>query len=318
MARYVEVLFRHWWQFLILLFLLPGAVTAASIAIFGTYQASAALWVDSPSSIGIPATPSGWNQYLTPAQNEQDSLNQMLRTRSFLSDLGDRLTSSGTITTRSELSSVLGSVARQLKVTPAGSHLVTINFSCERAAVCVAAISGTIELFHQRLAKQQQDQADIASSFYASEIDGANIRLKAAEGGVDKYLADHPQVSLAESQAIPELDLLVRQVSESRAEIDSLRQKAGQAAFTGAAALRLVQSISSVIDPPRLSERGLVNSGSIKRAALAVIAFWAAGAAYLVVLTWLDRTARDPRELERRLRVPVLVTIPHFAHMGRA
>jgi capsular polysaccharide biosynthesis protein len=36
-------------------------------------------------------------------------------------------------------------------------------------------------------------------------------------------------------------------------------------------------------------------------------------AAYLVILVWIDQTARDSKELINRLSLPVLATVPRLA-----
>jgi capsular polysaccharide biosynthesis protein len=49
---------------------------------------------------------------------------------------------------------------------------------------------------------------------------------------------------------------------------------------------------------------------SLAAAALVGLLCLLAAAVYLAVLVWADQTARDAKELERRLKVPVLTTIP--------
>src|SRR5437867_967867 len=90
MVKYVEILFRFKFRFAFLLVLLPAVVGGITVLLFPSYRASAQLWVDDPDYFG-GATPTGWSQYMTAAQNEQDSLLQLLSTRSFNEDLYRRL-----------------------------------------------------------------------------------------------------------------------------------------------------------------------------------------------------------------------------------
>src|SRR5438309_1406959 len=89
MARYVDILFRHWTRFAVILFLLPTPISIATLVYFRTYQAATDIWVENPTYFGSSTNLvgssgiSGWNQYLTPAQNEADELNQYLQTTSF-------------------------------------------------------------------------------------------------------------------------------------------------------------------------------------------------------------------------------------------
>src|SRR3981081_1734478 len=92
MVKYIEILFRFKFRFafLLLLVLLPAGVGGTPVLLFPSYRATAQLWVDDPAYFG-GATPTGWSQYLTAAQNEQDSLIQLLSTRSFTEDLYRRV-----------------------------------------------------------------------------------------------------------------------------------------------------------------------------------------------------------------------------------
>ena len=56
MARYVEVLFRYWVRFTIVLIIAPLALGGASVVVFRTYQATASVWVESPDTFGQSVT----------------------------------------------------------------------------------------------------------------------------------------------------------------------------------------------------------------------------------------------------------------------
>jgi capsular polysaccharide biosynthesis protein len=57
----------------------------------------------------------------------------------------------------------------------------------------------------------------------------------------------------------------------------------------------------------------LGDNSSLKRAALFSLACFTVGVAYLLLLVWVDKTARDAKELDSRLQVPVLATVPHYS-----
>ncbi len=319
MAKYVEILFRRWLHFVILLLLLPAAITAASVAFMKTHEASATLWVQDPTYFGSnSASVVGWNSFASPAQNQADNFGQMTQTRSFAERLGDRLTESQSVLTPIERDRIVGSIDRKLNVTATGSHLVNITYSCERPVVCLKVISSAIDLFHERLAEIQKGQAQVASTFFESQLRRAEEDLKRSQDTVKKYLLAHPGVALTDRNANPELDLLLLQMDQNRKRVDDMQRGLVGIQVTGDEASRLFQSISTVVDPPRMTRDGFIGvKGTLKRGLLIWLGCLAAAAAYLFLLTWLDRTARDPQELERRLRVPVLVTIPHFAEIWK-
>src|SRR5207237_9585043 len=101
MARYVDILFRHWTRFAVILFLLPTPISIATLIYFRTYQAATDIWVENPtyfdSSTNLVGSSgiSGWNQYLTPAQNDAAELNQYLHTTPFLYAVWHRMAPDG-------------------------------------------------------------------------------------------------------------------------------------------------------------------------------------------------------------------------------
>ena len=104
MAKYVEILFRHRLRFLILIFILPAELATACIFLFPHQTAVSALWVDSPTYIQISPSVQGWNQYLTPAQNTVDALDQLRGTDSFVKALSAKLATSNTFSSHCAIS----------------------------------------------------------------------------------------------------------------------------------------------------------------------------------------------------------------------
>jgi len=88
MAKYADILFRYRLRFLILFVVLPSELALACVFLFPHRVAMSSLWVDTPAYISVSAAATGWNQYLTPAQNTVDALNQLRSTASFVKTLG--------------------------------------------------------------------------------------------------------------------------------------------------------------------------------------------------------------------------------------
>ena len=123
MAKYVEILFRHRLRFLILLIVLPAQLAAACIFVFPHQTAASSLWVDTPAYIIISPAVQGWNEFITPAQNTVDALNQLRSTDSYLLTLGSELDSMNTFRDFGERESVLSTVKADVLVTALRSRL---------------------------------------------------------------------------------------------------------------------------------------------------------------------------------------------------
>jgi hypothetical protein len=313
MVKYVDIVFRYWIRFLVLALLLPAAFTAASLTVGKVHQASAAMWVESPAYFGSAAAATGWNPYVTPAQNQADLLQQLLQTRDFQDAVGNQLGASGLLTETQRVVTVR-SLATQIKVAAPGSHLVTINYTCQVASVCLAVLSDTLDVFRLQVAQLQQQDARSAASYLGSQLQTAQSTAAASDAALRQYLHAHPAVSVAAASSIPELALLVDQRDRDQSAVTSLQQELSQAQLTALGAAGAVSTISTVRDAPQLG-RDSISLGSIQRALLLWLACFTAAAIYLLILAAADRTARDPRELERHIELPIVGTIPRLRHM---
>jgi uncharacterized protein involved in exopolysaccharide biosynthesis len=317
MARYIEILFRYWARFAVILVLLPIPVSIATLVYFRTYQATADLWVQDPTYFGSNTNVgsngvAGWNQYLTPAQNEADELTQYLQTTSFLYAVGDRMAADG-LADKKERDKLITSMLRNMHVTPSGSHLVVVTFSCSKASECTETLAATIAVFQDRLTQALKNQQQLSTSFLQGQLTAAQQRSASSEGALEKYLAEHPGVLVPTNgqTGIAQLDQLITQAQQDRDQVIQLQNELGQAQFTFAAADQFIRTSTHVVDSPTITAGGFLGDGSsLKRAAVVWLAAIGVAAVYLALLVWMDKTARDPRELTGRLSVPVLATIP--------
>ena len=319
MARYVDILFRHWTRFAVILFLLPTPISIATLVYFRTYQAATDIWVENPTYFGSSTNLvgssgiSGWNQYLTPAQNEADELNQYLQTTSFLYAVGDRMAADG-MSDAKERNKLITSIPKNLKVTPNGSHLVAITFSCSLASECTETLKATIVVFQDRLTEALKAQEQLSTTFLQSQVAAAQQRSNDSEVALQKYISEHPghPLTLTSGQTgIPQLDQLVTRAQQDRDTVTQLQSQLGQAQYTFAAADQFIRTSTKVIDNPGITAGGFLGDGSsLKRAAVVWLAAVGVAAVYLALLVWMDKTARDVRELAGRLSVPVLATVP--------
>lgn len=317
MAKYVEILFRHRLRFLILLVLLPAELAAACIALFPHQTAVSSLWVDTPAYISISPAASGWDQYLTPAQNTVDALNQLRSTNAFVISLQSSLDASNTFENTSERDSVLSTVLTDMLVTASGSHLVVINYTCPRAPICTNVVTSTEQIYHQWLVDQETAQAKVAIDFYNGQLADAQAKLRSDENALAAYLAAHPNARASDAPLIPQLDQLLRSVDGDTLAVSSLQQQLDDTKLTNAAVGQLDSTVLKVVDPPRIVG-GRLSSLPKKQMAIAAIASLVLAGAMLVVMAWSDRSAREPKDVESRLQIPVVATIHDLALMGTA
>ena len=317
MAKYVEILFRHRLRFLILLFILPAELAIACVFLFPHQTSTSSLWVDTPAYISIASSASGWNQYLTPAQNTVDSLNQLRSTDAFVKQLRGSLDSTNTFQSTNERDSVLATMEADTVITANGSHLVVLTYTCPREPICSTVLTTTLQIYHQWLVDQQTAQAKVAIDFYSGQLADAQAKLKSDEAALASYVAAHPKVRTADAQLIPQFDHLISNVDTDKVAVAEFQQKLEDTRLADAAVGQLDSTVFKVVDAPR-TVGGRLNALPKKQMAIATIASLALAAAVLMMMVWSDRSTRESSEIESRLRIPVVVKIPDLALMGSA
>lgn len=315
MAKYVEILFRHRLRFLILIFVLPAELAVACVFLFPHQTAASALWVDTPAYIQISPSVQGWNQYLTPAQNTVDALDQLRGTDSFVNTLKAKLDISGTFRDANERDSIMATAATDIAIAANGSHLVALTYTCPRQPVCTNVLIATEQIYRQWLDDQQTAQANVAIGFYTGQLSDEQAKLAADQTALSNYLAAHPNVKPADAAVLPQLDQLLRNVDSDSVQVAYLQQKLDDTKLTNAAVNQTDSTVLKVIDPPR-TVGGRLSSLPRKQMLIAGAAGLALAVLMLVFLAWSDRTVREARDLENFLRLPVAVTIPDLALAG--
>jgi hypothetical protein len=312
MFKYLEVLFRHWFRFAVVCLVIPALAGGAALVLFQGKDGSAQLWVDTPSYIGNVSTASGWNQYLTPAQNTMDSLNQLISTDAFYEQLGQALIDTKTVSSTAERDQVLGDARSSLTVMASGSHLVTLKVECPVAPECIQVLTTTISLHREWLIQTEKQQADVASQFYTSQLQQAKERLQSTIDALNSYLTIHPVPLTFVRAPDPQLDRLESDVQQAQVQVNDIQSKLQSIQFSNDAAAEIDQTALRVIDQPSTSG-GRFTSRTKKMAIILGGAAAVPGIAYLVFLGWIDRTTRNPKEIESRIGVPVVSLIGSLA-----
>ena len=314
LGRYLETMLRYRLRFAVLLLVAPLTLGSSMALLFRTYQATADLWIDAPTYLGQTVAPADWSPRLDPAENATATVTQLLTTHSFASQVGDKLRAAGVLSGTDATGRVVSGLATEVHVLPRGSHLVALSYSNARSDLAVAVVRTTIALYLEREAAAQQAQQEVSTTFLSTKVTAAESASAGSQQTLNTYIASHPGLrapAAGTSSGVAELDRLAQQLTQNQSEVAQLRTELAQARFLGEAASRIVQTNTKVVDEPRIASSGLLGDGrSLFAAALLVVVCAVGSALYLAILVWADKTARDPKELAKRLGVPVLTTIP--------
>jgi uncharacterized protein involved in exopolysaccharide biosynthesis len=311
MAKYIEILFRFKGRFAVLLVVLPAIAGAVTILLFPSYKATGQLWVDNPSYFG-GVTPTGWNQYLTPAQNEADSLTQVLTTGAYGRELYRRLATS--IPDPAERQQVVA--AAKVNVYSTGSHLIAVTGSCSRPSICVLVVNTAIGVLRDQQLDTEKAQAKAGVTFLTAQLQLTRTSLSASEDALRRYIATHPGAKVDGDPLLipdPELSRVAVDVQNQRGRLSDLQEQLNRDNNILTASTALIQSGPRVVDPPQVVGGRLGDGSTLRKAMMAGAGTLVIGLAYLFVLGWLDKALRDTREIEHRFKVPVVAAIPELS-----
>jgi capsular polysaccharide biosynthesis protein len=310
MAKVAEILFRHKIRF-VALSLIPIAVGGSVAVVFATYRATATLRIEDPSAFGASFIPVGWSPNQTPAQNLADSVGQVVKTSAFAQGLSDRLSAESADSGSSELKQTLATLGANFKATASDSHLVTLTYTCPRSSLCQSVMSSAIAIYQDQVIGIQKSQATTANVFWSDQLKVAQANLASAMSAAHDYAAANPGTPVDVSSSDPQAAQLANDIQLWRAKVDEAQNSMSQAQYLATASARFLQVGTTVADAPHIAgSRFVGDRSSLLPAGIVLLAGLALVVAYALLVAWSDRTAGDPRALERRLGVPVVATIP--------
>jgi len=185
---------------------------------------------------------------------------------------------------------------------------VTLRVECRVPQVCIQVLTTTISLHRDWLIQTEKQQADVASQFYTGQLVEAKTRLQSAIDALNAYVATHPTPQTLVRSPAPELDRLQSDVNSAQTDVNDIQDKLQSIQFSNDAAAEIDQTAVRVVDPPKTSS-GRFTSVTKKMAIALAAAAGVPGVAYLVFLGWIDRTTRNPKEIESRIGVRVVSLI---------
>jgi uncharacterized protein involved in exopolysaccharide biosynthesis len=318
MARVLETLFRHKVLILLPTLLLPIVVGAIAFAAPVPYESTAGIWVERATYISFGDE---FERWLTPAQHQTNRLNELLRTRSFLTDVVLRSPLAPEIATERGRGEVRQIFADGLTVEPAGEHLLTVRFRAATPELAQALVQSVIETFQVRVAEDRTAQAQLAISFYEARLRSADEELRRAETELRRYVGGAPASAVRPSGGVspvlldPQLAELQRRVDYATTDAERARSLLDQAGLEVSASQQGQELGFQVVDRPELPT---APTRQLRRTLMYPLAGILGGivlsALLLVLLVAADRSVRSRVELEES--IGFLGVIPRLKARG--
>jgi hypothetical protein len=313
-TKALEALFRHKLLILLPVFLIPlvvGPIALMSAPVY--YESWTGVWIDRPQYLSFSQT--GWNAYLSPAQNQANSLNEQLRTRSFMNDVARRTQLAPLVGTLRGEDRIATIFSNGLSIGAAGDHLLVIHFRADTARLAYDLLNATLDAFKENAATERVNQASLAISFYESQLSDSQDQLNKLQGSARQYIAANPRLSglSSASQSNPVLPVtstdsqladLMGQIQLRQKEIDRIRGVLEQARFDASAGLEGQELGFQIIDPAQLPATPI---RPLRRQLVFPLAGFAAGlvlsAVLLVIMLAGDRAVRTESDVPANARI---------------
>lgn len=314
MIRYLETFFRNRWIITIpaLILLLSGS--ALVLTARKTYPVSARIWTE--RSVYLNVANAG-NQYLTPAQVQAGRFREFIATDTFSRAIVDR-TATGTSGSEAQKQKLVKAIQTRLQAWDAGEHSVVINFDDEDPRLAIQVVQVAVEEYNRISGASQNTQATSAAKFYQDRITQYEEQiLPRSTGAVETYLEQHPELRRNldnNAPRDPQLTLLQQEAERDRQQYQQYRQRLDEVLLQSDATKTYQEMAFRFVDPPAAKSGG----GSIGKKKMAMYSGIGLGlslgyvALFLFLATELDSTMRNPGDITRRLRVPVLDVIPDY------
>ncbi|MGH2355705.1 MAG: hypothetical protein ACRDJN_29205, partial [Chloroflexota bacterium] len=312
-AKLLETLFRH--KLLICLppMLIPLIVGPIALYLAPVYYETwTGIWVDRPTYLDSKDV---WNNYLTPAQNQQNRLTELLRTRAFLMSVASRTALAPLVGSTSGEERIHEVIGDGLVMFPNGSHLLVIRYRGPSPQLSFQVINALVETFKDKAVEDRTSQATLAISFYESRLQSAEQDLEKAQEAIRRYVAANPRLTTLDPErnagssaaarlglpAIavdPQLGELLRRLEVDERETQNARALLEQARLDASASLQGQELGFQVVDPPKMPERPLrQRRKALIYPAAGLVVGAGLGATVLVVLMAADRAVRSEADL---------------------
>jgi uncharacterized protein involved in exopolysaccharide biosynthesis len=317
--RLIELIFRHKLLLSLPIILgLAGGIFAVTQRPDSYYSSRAAIWVERPTPLSGESI-AEFNPYVSPAQNQANSMRELLGLKSFVSDIQRRVDPSAAADTGP------ADLAANTFIYPYGNHVLYLEFRArdpEQAQRTVTAIVGAYtDIYKERL----KDNAERSRAFYEEQLAASRAALDKASAALTSYVAKHPELSnvdFTQLTAIAARDVeLAGLVTAERAARENYDQTLAKFADSQISATTVDGTIPNflLMDPPEVPTARVTPS---KRALVAPPAFGiAAGvfvSAVVFLVCWrLDRRIHLAKDLAFLGGDIPLMTVPRVTSKRR-
>ena len=312
MLRYLNTFARHIWLVIIPLLILPVPLM---VLLKSTSTIQANLWVEQPLYVASQRPQEGTYDS-SPATQVVTLFTELMSTRTFLGNVLDNApTLKASVKSDTDRTAALDSIASSVKSKAGGWRLIslTINNSTnpqQDLEVMNAVVNQFLAYYDDRIKTQNAS----AVAFYKDQLNKDDQTLQDATAKIDSFLKDHPELnptgttSNAVTPAQLEFVGLAQNRDAARKNYDDTKAALDKVQASYAAYLQGQDTTLKIQDKP--GSYAAPGEGKFRSILIAAGISLVLGGVLIVgltfILTWLDRSIRQPYYAQQLLQVKVM------------
>lgn len=189
--RFLAKFFKRWYLYMLPLIIIPALVTVYAQKALSVYESTALLYVTTPAN-GV----SGFNAFLSPAQNGANAMSQALQIESFcvsVAKLTD-LTSQYDLNIQAGQDAATARIQSEVTITPTavGQNLVIIAVDDKNPQMAQEIAAAVITQFTTYFTGTQLTFDRQNLSLYQGQLQAAQSKLQQDQTKLKQYLDAHP------------------------------------------------------------------------------------------------------------------------------
>jgi hypothetical protein len=193
-----------------------------------------------------------------------------------------------------------------------------MSASCDSPRICILVVTKTVSVLRAEQVAMEKTNAKSGVSFLTTLLQQAQNDYSLAQDALRRYIATHPGAKVdattsPDTISDPELARLAVSVQQTRGRVNDIQSQIDKDNSIVSASTAVFESDPHVVDQPAVAQGGrLGDRSSLKKAGIAAGGTLVVGLGYLLLLGWVDKALRNPRDIEHRFKVPVVTTIPEL------
>ncbi len=319
MKRALEAVFRHPFQLLILIVLLPViGVGAAYLLVPRTYSSSASLWALHRYEV-IGATGPESDLTSTPAQTQATALQDLLQTRSFALDVLRGIDieptlhlSQSVLNDPQQLEDALFSeISKNVTVVAQGYNLFSLNYHNRDPRIAQQVVLAVIRNYGlQSLSLSVAEGKDILTT-YQTELQNAQQQESAAVAAEAQYVSAHPDLSPTKLSSDPQYQSLDAQRIQAQQNVQTVQTNINTIQQTIGSQGSNSNALYQVIDSPQVATQADSRSkGELTGGGIGLGLALLADMIYLIIVVRRDRAVYSANDLLGVVDIPVVMQLP--------